>query len=170
MEMLQEVLYAAVLAFAASSFLLRKQITNEMRENLKAYERGRVDEAGRREHEFELLNEEVKSLRGMESKRQLIATTMPVYNYFIGLVRNNYDVEGDFPGGESATLAALLSEDKRNEYVKLMLNFDKFQIENFKLYELATEDGEDDKMEFIKNLLVMEALMMASWFNNNVIA
>ena len=40
MDMLIEVLLAAALAFVASFILLRKQIANEMRENLNAYERG----------------------------------------------------------------------------------------------------------------------------------
>ena len=163
-----ETLFAAAVAFVGSYMLLRKQITNEMRENLKAYERGRVDEAGRRKHEFDLLQKELTLLRDIEVKRQLISTCKPVYDYFIGLVRNQYDYEGEFPGGESATLHALIDGEKKNEYLKMMFQFDKFQRDNFSAYESACENGDEDLAKNIRIYLTVRASEIAVWLNVNL--
>jgi len=99
----------AILGFLFAWILQNRKIKAEQKTSSLEYERGRREEEERQKHEKSLLKEELESRKDMESNRQLIATTMPVYNYFIGLVRKNYNFEDEFPAGESATLLAVVS-------------------------------------------------------------
>jgi len=51
-----------------------------------------------------------------------------------------------------------------------MFDFDKFQKENFSAYERAIDLGDSDKVEHLKNALIVSASKMSAWFNENLIA
>jgi len=124
MEILAAIL-GAIAGFVFAWFLQSRRIRAAKEASTLEYERGRRDEANRRQHEIDLLTREIDSLNDIEHRKLLIETGRLLLKYF-SEIKITTEFQATFPMADASTFNSLLNkygEQNEHGHAKEMLQF-----------------------------------------------